>query len=95
VIRWTDGAGTRKLGAEAGSMCMDLRASGDKFQTEFLVTGEDGKQRSTLITAPANLGAQCHQAGMWYVFSQHPTLTMVSDGGGVRVPAKKTGLLFA
>jgi hypothetical protein len=63
-------------------MCMDLRASGDKFQTEFLVTGEDGKQRRKLITAPANLGAQCHQAGTWYVFSRHPAFTMVSDGWG-------------
>ncbi len=44
---WIDGVGTRKLGAKAGSMCLDLRASGDKFQTEFLVTGEDGKQKRT------------------------------------------------
>jgi len=81
VIRYTDGAGTRKLGAEARSMSFDLRASGDKLQTEFVVTGEDGKQRRTLITAPANLGAQLHQAGMWYAFSRHPALTVVSDGG--------------
>jgi hypothetical protein len=94
VTRWTDGAGTRKLGAEARSMCMDLRATGDKFQTEFLVTGKDGKQSRTLITAPANLGAQCHQAGMWYVISRNPNVTVVSDGGA-RVPAKETGPLFA
>ena len=94
VYRYTDGAGTRKLGAEARSMCLDLKGSGDKFQTEFLVPGEDGKPRRTLITASANLGAQCHQSGMWYVVSRHHALTMVSDGGG-RVPAKGTGTLLA
>ena len=31
-----------------------------------------------MITAPANLGAQLHQAGMWYAFSRHPALTVVS-----------------
>ena len=36
VTLWTDEAGTRELGAEARSMCLDPRASGDKFQTEFL-----------------------------------------------------------
>jgi hypothetical protein len=82
MTQWADGAGTRKLGAEARSMCLDLRASGDKFQTEFLVMDEDGKQRRTLITAPANLGAQCHQAGLWYVVSRNRALTFVSDGGG-------------
>ena len=82
VVRWTDGAGTRKLGAEARSMSLDLRAYGDKFQSEFTVTGEDGERRRTLITAPANLGAQCHQAGLWRIFSTHRALTVVSDGGG-------------
>ena len=66
VTRFLDGAGTRKLGAEARSMCMDMRGCGDKFQTQFLVTGEDGTQRRTSISAPANLGAQLHQAGMWH-----------------------------
>ena len=75
-------------------MSFDLRASVDKLQTEFVVTGEDGKQRRTLITAPANLGAQLHQAGMWYAFSRHPALTVVSDGGEAG-KGPETGLLLA
>ena len=82
VYLYTDAAGTRKLGAEARSMSLDLKASGDKFQTEFLVMGEDGQPRRTLITAGSNFGAQLHQSGLYYVVSRHPALTVVSDGGG-------------
>ena len=82
AIRWTDGAGTHKLGADAKSMCLDLKGSGDKFQTQFLVRGEDGKPRLTSITAAGNLAAQLHQAGLYYIVTRHPSLTVVGDGGG-------------
>ena len=82
VHRYTDGAGTRKLGADSRSWCLELKGNGDKFQTQFLVEGEDGKQKHTLITASANLGAQVHQAGLWDAVRRHPALTVVGDGGG-------------
>ena len=82
VIRYTDGAGTNKLGANARSMCLDLKASGDKFTTQYLVMGEDGKMRFTSIEASDNFAAQFHQAGVFGAATKHRGVTVVSDGGG-------------
>ena len=81
VVRWTDAAGTRKLGADARSMCLDLKGSGDKFSTVFLVTDKEGKPKLTSIAASDNIAVQMHQAGMWDAVTGHPALTVVSDGG--------------
>ena len=79
---FTDAAGTRKLGAIARSMCIDLTGMGDKFVTKYQVMGEDGKMRNTSITASDNFGRQLQQAGLWAIVTGHPAVTVISDGGG-------------
>jgi hypothetical protein len=81
VVRYVDGAGTCKLGADVKSMSLDLHALAHIRLTEYEVTDDDGRKRVTSIEAADHFGAQLHHTGTYHAGMRNSAITVVSDAG--------------